>query len=465
VKPVWDPEGRRFTNDSVGGAITLPDTHGEVTIEPEALAGYGSDFGRIVHEPPAAVLRAASAEDVAIALQFCQEHAIPVVARAFGQSGHGQAQGRGALAIDLRALDRVVEISEDRLTVGAAITWRSLMHAAAEKGVAAPVFTNHLDVSVGGSITVGGVGIASHRYGLQSDNIAELEVATTEGKVVRCSSAEKPELFHAVLAGLGQFGFVTQVTIHPIALPSRVATLRLVYADASTLLADLSRFARQNRFDTLDNRIIVPPDGGPCHRVIDLGLFLYQDEEAPDLRALAGKTRGTIESSQEVDYRAYMHRDDEHVHFVGTVLAQMAKPWCVYILPDSALDEFVTQGIEPLLTPERGAIAVFAHHFHARLARSMSLPLPDVSAGWFTVVGVIRVAPPPAVPHILEEHRVLFERALAAGGGVYPYGSVPLTPADWRRLLGSRWETYVALKHIYDPKGILNPSYGIDASA
>lgn len=455
----WDVKARRF--GSGADIVALQGLEGQLTVADADLVEFAVDFGRIVRQSPGAVLRASNAKDVALALRFCTEHRIPVVARAFGQSGHGQAQGAGALIIDVRGLDAIEEISADRVTVGTAVTWRAVLHAAADKGLALPVYTNHIGVSIGGSISVGGVGIASHRFGLQADNVLELEVATTKGEVVRCSRTQQSDLFHATLAGLGQFGFITKVSMRPIPAPTRVEMLRVVYQDVPALLAEAMMFAKQNRFDTVDNRIGVPPDGSGHLRANDLGLFLYGDEPAPDLRSLATQTKGHVLPQQSFDYRAYMQRDDEYVHLVGTVLGDMPKPWCVFIIPDKHVETFVTEQLEPLLSPQRGGVAFFAQPYPVRPSISTSFPLPDGNDAWYSIVGVVRVVPPPAVSGAVQEHRAMFERARALGGSVYPYGSIPLSPDDWRGIFGSRWDGYQARKRTYDPACILNGSYRI----
>ncbi len=156
-----------------------------------------------------------------------------------------------------------------------------------------------------------------------------------------------------------------------------------------------------------------------------------------------------------------MLRDAGYVEFVTTVLAELAKPWCVFILPASQLEAFVMSGLAPLLNAQSFGFAFFAQPYPARAARSSTFPLPASAEEWFSVVGIVRAAPPPLVDMLLGQHRALFEDVLARGGTIYPYGSIPLSPADWPRILGDRWPAYQALKRTYDPSGILNPGYAI----
>jgi len=87
----------------------------------EVVGEYASDWssnailrglrGALI--PPAAVLRPASAEDVARALQWASQEKVPVVT-AGGRSGvsGGTVTAGGDLLIDIRALDLVLELDE-----------------------------------------------------------------------------------------------------------------------------------------------------------------------------------------------------------------------------------------------------------------------------------------------------------------------------------------------------------------
>ena len=56
------------------------------------------------------------------------------------------------------------------------------------RGLTPPVLTDYLNLSVGGTLAVGGVGATTPRYGLQSDNVLEIDVVTGRGEVLTCSA-------------------------------------------------------------------------------------------------------------------------------------------------------------------------------------------------------------------------------------------------------------------------------------
>ena len=56
------------------------------------------------------------------------------------------------------------------------------------------------------------------KFGLALDNLSGVELVTAEGKVLRASHDEEPDLFWAVRGGGGNFGIVTafEYQLHPV---------------------------------------------------------------------------------------------------------------------------------------------------------------------------------------------------------------------------------------------------------
>lgn len=199
------------------------DADAGVSVGVEESARAADDFGHIVASRPLGVLTARSADAIRELVAFAGPRQLPVAARGGGHAPYGQGQASGGYVVDMRALSEVRCTPGDRtLSAGAGAPWSEVLRAALAEGLAPPVVPDHLGASVGGVLSTGGFGATSHRHGLVADAVTELEVVTGAGALVTCSGQRDPELFHAVLAGLGQCALIVRATLRLV--PARPAS-------------------------------------------------------------------------------------------------------------------------------------------------------------------------------------------------------------------------------------------------
>lgn len=89
-----------------------------------------------------------------------------------------------------------------------------------------------------------------------------------KGEVVDCSPTQRPELFFAVLGGLGQFGIITRAHIALEKAPQRVRWLRALYTDFAAFRRDqeflISASASTTPFDYVEG-FVVANDANPIN--------------------------------------------------------------------------------------------------------------------------------------------------------------------------------------------------------
>ena len=221
-----------------------------------------TDFGRLVTRKPRAVDRPTTAADLAGLLREASAHGVKVAARGQGHSTYGRAlveDGSSSTWVRSAPSARSRPIA---VVVEAGATWREVLDATLKRGLAPPVLTNYLDLSVGGTLAVGGIGGSSSRHGMQTDQVLELEVVTASGHQLRCSPSENRDLFDAVRAGLGQCGIVTRATLRLVRAPQAVRRFQLFYRDLAALAADQRRLLDDGRFAQLQGAVL--PDRTPA---------------------------------------------------------------------------------------------------------------------------------------------------------------------------------------------------------
>jgi cytokinin dehydrogenase len=205
--------------------------------------------------------------------------------RTGGRRGASQRVPGGIVA-DMPTLQSIGAVDGDRVVVEAGAKWSDVLRATLAQGKTPPVLTDYLELSVGGTLIVGGVGGTSTAFGVQSDNVIDIEVVTGEGKKVACSASNNADLFNAVRAGLGQVGVITKATLKLVAAPESVRRFLLAYPDLATMLGDERLLSGDNRFDAVQGAIAAAPGGGLAFR-LDAAKYFTGDPPGDDV-LLAG---------------------------------------------------------------------------------------------------------------------------------------------------------------------------------
>jgi FAD/FMN-containing dehydrogenase len=161
---------------------------------------------------PAAIVRAADADDVAEAVIFARDHGLPLAVRSGGHSLASLSVIDDALVVDLSEMNRVrIDARTGTARVEPGATSGDLAPIAHANGFALSTGDTY-SVGMGGLVTGGGIGYMVRKYGLAIDNLLEAQVVTAAGEIVTASPDEHPDLFWAIRGGGGNAGIVTRFT-------------------------------------------------------------------------------------------------------------------------------------------------------------------------------------------------------------------------------------------------------------
>ncbi|MGE5180084.1 MAG: FAD-binding protein [Bacteroidota bacterium] len=447
---------------SVQGAVR---DAGEV---PEELT---SNFGHLFRSVPRLLVEPAAPGDVAAAARFAREQGLTVATRGGGHSQSHVGISNGGILIAMASLDKVLAIDADRMTadVEAGVLWSSLVARLKPLGLAPPVLTNNLNVTVGGTLSVAGIGVASFRYGTQGDQVEELDVVTGTGETVTCGPGKNEDLFHAVIAGMGQCGIITRARLRLRRVKPMTRTYYLLYDDPHRFLDDARIAMDSGRWDHLESWASPSPQGTkpvngrrqvfgrwfyPFHATVE-----YEEGKEPDPRSLLEGLHPyeNLYVDDLPTYDFFARLDPvfdlwkrggtwEHVH----AWTECVMPWDTAhglleaILPD--LPPSILVGGHVLLWPAKGS---------ASRSRLFMRPEGENLLGF----GILPAIP----PRYWEDAKAMLDLAsrlaVAMGGKRYLSGYVDFTPEEWREHFGPMWEPFLEAKRRYDPDAILNPGF------
>jgi hypothetical protein len=196
--------------DVFSGEITLP---GDPDYDDARIVWNG-----MIDRHPAIVARSSGVEDVVAAVRFARDQGLLVAVRGGGHSVAGFSTCDGGIVIDLSRM-RGVQIDAGRRTARAngGAHLGELDDAAQAFGLACPVgVVSHTGIA--GLTLGGGIGRLQRKLGLTIDNLLAVELVTADGRTVRASVDEEPELFWGIRGAGANFGIVTafEFRLHPV---------------------------------------------------------------------------------------------------------------------------------------------------------------------------------------------------------------------------------------------------------
>lgn len=202
-------------DQSVDGVQELADAcQGPVlTPEDEGYAEVSQPWNLAFAHRPALVVRAATETDVVHAVRHAAAHGLGVAVQSTGHGVSLPADGQSVL-ISTVDLDQVhVDPVARTATVGGGATWRPVLAAGQEHGLA-PLLGSAPDIGVVGYSLGGGSGWLARKHGLGVDQIRSMRVVLADGHVVTASPSEEPELFWALCGSAGGvLGVVVEMTV------------------------------------------------------------------------------------------------------------------------------------------------------------------------------------------------------------------------------------------------------------
>jgi FAD/FMN-containing dehydrogenase len=195
---------------TAGDLDQLRRTCGEVITAADASYDEARRLWNAIHDRrPAVIVRPATADKVASAVRFARDHDLVIAVQSGGHSAAGLRGPDGGLVIDMSAMRGVEVDPETRIARANGGAFLGQLDVAAQAhGLVCPVgVVGHTGVA--GLTLGGGVGRLQRNFGLTIDNLAAVELVTADGRLVRASETEEPELFWGLRGAGWNFGIAT----------------------------------------------------------------------------------------------------------------------------------------------------------------------------------------------------------------------------------------------------------------
>jgi len=182
-----------------------------VLIEP-GEPGYDevrSVWNAMIDRRPGLIARCLGVADVALCVDLARQRGLTLSVKGGGHNISGLAVCDGGLMLDMSLMRGVwVDPVTRTARAQAGCLLGDLDRETQLHGLAA-VLGFVSNTGIAGLTLGGGFGYLTRRFGWTSDNVRSLEVVTAEGRVVRASENENPDLFWGLRGGGGNFGVVT----------------------------------------------------------------------------------------------------------------------------------------------------------------------------------------------------------------------------------------------------------------
>ncbi len=440
---------------------------GQVFSDSETFEEVRTDFGRIVSRIPPAVVLPASPEDVQRVVEMAFREGWSVSTRGGSHSQSGQSLNQGGVLLDTTSLNKIGHVEGDSVWVQAGTLWGDLVKHVYPSGWLPRVLTNNLNVTIGGTLSMAGLGVASHLFGTQADNVDELEVVTGQGELVRCSPTSNAALFDCSRCGLGQFSIITGARVKLRKCLPQTRTFYLLYDDLAVLMRDQEQIIDRGRFHYVESWCAPCPQG-----------FRKVGETKLPFAEWFFPMQLTLEHSGHVDdadllsglhfYRKIHFEDSSTLEFANRLEPlfqlwkaggawELAHPWMELVLPwdrAAAYIQGVLKSFPPnllvgghvLLWPCRGTVSKAPLFMH---------PGGDLVMGF----GILPAVPKQFVPMALPLLNRASDLGMQVGGKRYLSGWVEFDQERWKQHFGPMWSQVRQWKSFYDPAGILNPGF------
>jgi alkyldihydroxyacetonephosphate synthase len=420
-------------------------------------------------QTPDFIVHPGSVEEISQILKIANSYKIPVIPWGGGSGSQGGAVPvYGGIILDVKRLNKIIDIDEKSLTVTAqaGINGTQLEWAVNEKKLTLPHYPASANcATLGGYLAPRGSGTISTKYGKAEDLVLGMQVVLPTGEIIRTPKipqhAAGPDFYHLFLGSEGTLGVITEATMQLDYLPEVRLFRAVLFDDLSKGLEAGRRMMVQRLEPTVirlyDKKSTLSQVKKVLGYAFDGAYMVIGFDGDKDIAALQEKkamaickSLGAKDLGREPGESWWQHRYDFYyppkgLHFpwmYGTTetVATFSDIEKIYYAQKEAVESTYKDW-------DVDYIGHFSHWFH-----------------WGTMIysRFIIKEPPQDATEALQLHNRVWNTAMTAvlenGGMVNEHHGVGLKLSRFmRRQYGEAWGMLENIKDALDPNGIMNP--------
>ena len=418
---------------------------------------------------PEFIIHPGSVQEVAEIIKVANAYKVPVIPYGGGSGSQGGALSiYGGIILDLKRLNKILDIDEKSLTVTAeaGIIGTHLEWALNERGFTLPHYAASSNcATLGGYLAPRGSGTISTKYGKAEQLVLSMQVVLPTGEIIRTPivpiHAAGLDYFHIFLGSEGTLGTITEATMQIEYIPE-TRLMRAVLFDSLSDALEAGRLIMTHRYNPMVIRLYDPASTASRIKAIlgyelegaymvmgfdgDADMAALQEEKAMNVcLGLGAKDLGREPGEKWWDHRYDFYYPPKNLKFpwmYGTTetITTFDKLETLYWAEKRAVeDTYGDLGIK--------FIGHFSHWFHWGASLYTRFIIED---------------PPQDAQEAIRLHNRIWNTAMSAvlenDGMVNEHHGVGLKLSRYmRRQYGPAWPMLRSIKDALDPNGIMNP--------
>jgi glycolate oxidase len=414
---------------------------------------------------PDAVVTPTSAAEVSAVMKLAYERGVPVCARgaSSGLTG-GAVPVCGGLVLDFCSMNRILEIDS-----GAFVAWvepgvvlEDLQKAVESRGLFYPPDPASNDVcTIGGNVAECAGGLRCVKYGVTRDYVLALEVVLPTGDIIHTGSTAMKsvtgyDLTRLFVGSEGTLGLFTRIALRLIPKPEAVETILAAFPDAERAVEVTDRILRSGilprALELIDDHCLrAVRSYDPSEPLPDAGAVVLVEVDGP-ADGLAGQRATIIELCNAAGATDVRWSADE---------AERDALWSVRRAISPALYAICAKKInEDICVPRNRLLESFRRiaEIGARTGFTIA-KFGHAGDGNVHANILLEDTEPATIERAQRAAEAIFRAVIELGGTLTGEHGIGNTKSAYLHLeCGPREiELMRQLKHLFDPKGLLNP--------